>query len=120
MVAGLGCAAEQWRGLAVSAALECHRPRGQRVHPLTPDGVRRPQVGRVVVQAPEEALLGLWFGLLRGCDDAMAAAMAAGKPAKVPPRASVLLAAEHCPVASAKRSMCLSDAAACAAPGAAP
>lgn len=36
----------------------------------------------MVVQAPEEALLGLWFGLLRGCDDAMAAAISAGKPAK--------------------------------------
>ena len=34
------------------------------------------------MQAPEEALLGLWFGLLRGCDDAMAAAIAAGKPVK--------------------------------------
>lgn len=41
------------------------------------------QVGRVVAAAPEEALLGLWFGLLRGCDDAMAAAIAAGKLPKV-------------------------------------
>jgi hypothetical protein len=41
------------------------------------------QVGRVVAAAPEEALLGLWFGLLRGCDDAMAGAIAAGKLPKV-------------------------------------
>lgn len=41
------------------------------------------EVGRVVEKAPPGARLGLWFGLLRGCDHALADASNLGKEAKV-------------------------------------
>ena len=41
------------------------------------------EVGRAVEKAPEGARLGLWFGLLRGCDRAMADAPSLGKDPKV-------------------------------------
>jgi hypothetical protein len=46
------------------------------------------EVGRVVEKAPAGARLGLWFGLLRGCDRAMADAPSLGKEAKVLCRAT--------------------------------
>lgn len=42
------------------------------------------EVGRIVEKAPPGARLGLWFGLLRGCDRAMADAPSLGKEPKVP------------------------------------
>ena len=41
------------------------------------------EVGRIVEKAPPGARLGLWFGLLRGCDRAMADAPSLGKEPKV-------------------------------------
>jgi hypothetical protein len=41
------------------------------------------EVGRIVEKAPVGARLGLWFGLLRGCDRAMSDAPSLGKEPKV-------------------------------------
>ena len=41
------------------------------------------EVGRSVERAPEAARLGLWFGMLAGCDQALAEAVRRGKDVKV-------------------------------------
>lgn len=41
------------------------------------------EVGRAVERAPESARLGLWYGMLAGCDQAMAEAVRRGKDVKV-------------------------------------